>query len=71
MNRFDARDKIISELKDLGLYRGKTENHAMRLARCSRSGDVIEPMVMPQWYAATASVEGTITFSTIALYQHN
>ncbi|KAG0327396.1 hypothetical protein BGZ99_007726 [Dissophora globulifera] len=50
MNRFDARDKIIDELKVLGLYRGKNESHAMRLARCSRSGDVIEPMVMPQWY---------------------
>ncbi|KAF9930632.1 hypothetical protein FBU30_000258 [Linnemannia zychae] len=50
MNRFDARDKIIQELTQLGLYRGKNENHAMRLARCSRSGDVIEPMVMPQWY---------------------
>ncbi|KAI8602549.1 putative valyl tRNA synthetase [Dissophora ornata] len=50
MNRFDARHKIVEELKTLGLYRGKNENHAMRLARCSRSGDVIEPMVMPQWY---------------------
>ncbi|KAG0215313.1 hypothetical protein BGX33_001268 [Mortierella sp. NVP41] len=50
MNRFDVRDKIVEELKALGLYRGKNEKHAMRLARCSRSGDVIEPMVMPQWY---------------------
>ncbi|KAG0259780.1 hypothetical protein DFQ27_003900 [Actinomortierella ambigua] len=50
LNRFDARDKIIQQLKDLGLYRGKNENHAMRLAQCSRSGDVIEPMVLPQWY---------------------
>ncbi|KAG0053826.1 hypothetical protein BGZ83_000370 [Gryganskiella cystojenkinii] len=50
LNRFDAREKIVAELKEMGLYRGKTENHAMRLARCSRSGDVIEPMVMPQWY---------------------
>ena len=49
MNRFDARHMIVEELKALGLYRGKNENHAMRLARCSRSGDVIEPMVMPQW----------------------
>ncbi|KAF9547657.1 hypothetical protein EC957_008014 [Mortierella hygrophila] len=49
MNRFDARDKIVEELKELGVYRGKNEKHAMRLARCSRSGDVIEPMVMPQW----------------------
>ncbi|KAI7818882.1 tRNA synthetases class I-domain-containing protein [Gamsiella multidivaricata] len=50
MNRFDARDRIVQDLKELGLYRGKNEKHAMRLARCSRSGDVIEPMVMPQWY---------------------
>ncbi|KAI1317494.1 hypothetical protein EDD11_008301 [Mortierella claussenii] len=50
MNRFDARDQIVEELKTLGVYRGKNENHAMRLAKCSRSGDVIEPMVMPQWY---------------------
>ncbi|KAG0196720.1 hypothetical protein BGX28_009839, partial [Mortierella sp. GBA30] len=50
MNRFDARDKIVEELKALGVYRGKNEKHTMRLARCSRSGDVIEPMVMPQWY---------------------
>ncbi|KAF9187727.1 hypothetical protein BGZ51_001112 [Haplosporangium sp. Z 767] len=50
MNRFDARERIVEELKTLGVYRGKNENHAMRLARCSRSGDVIEPMVMPQWY---------------------
>ncbi|KAF9990633.1 hypothetical protein BGZ75_000831 [Mortierella antarctica] len=50
MNRFDARDRIVEELKELGVYRGKNENHAMRLGKCSRSGDVIEPMVMPQWY---------------------
>lgn len=50
MNRFDARDRIVEELKALGVYRGKNENHAMRLGKCSRSGDVIEPMVMPQWY---------------------
>ncbi|KAF9358476.1 hypothetical protein BGX34_008922 [Mortierella sp. NVP85] len=50
MNRFDAREKIVQELQTLGLYRGKNEQHSMRLARCSRSGDVIEPMVMPQWF---------------------
>ncbi|KAF9963240.1 hypothetical protein BGZ65_004990 [Modicella reniformis] len=50
MNRFDVRNQIVEELKALGLHRGKNVNHAMRLARCSRSGDVIEPMIMPQWY---------------------
>ncbi|KAF9205035.1 hypothetical protein BGZ49_004549 [Haplosporangium sp. Z 27] len=50
MSRFDVREKIIEELVALGVYRGKDEKHAMRLARCSRSGDIIEPLVMPQWY---------------------
>lgn len=57
MNRFDARDKIIEELKSLGAYRGKNEKHSMRLAKCSRSGDVIEPMVMPQWYVHSPCLE--------------
>ena len=32
-----------------GLYR-KAENNDMRLAKCSRSNDIIEPMVKPQWF---------------------
>jgi valyl-tRNA synthetase len=32
-----------------GLYIGKEPN-AMRLGVCSRSGDILEPMITPQWY---------------------
>lgn len=32
-----------------GLYRG-SENNEMRLGVCSRSNDVVEPMIKPQWY---------------------
>ena len=32
-----------------GLYRGEKLNE-LRLGRCSRSNDVIEPMKKPQWY---------------------
>ncbi|GKG22845.1 valine--tRNA ligase, mitochondrial 1-like protein, partial [Tanacetum coccineum] len=32
-----------------GLYRDEQKNE-MRLGRCSRSNDVIEPMRKPQWY---------------------
>lgn len=32
-----------------GLYRGKAPN-AMRLGICSRSSDVIEPLLKPQWW---------------------
>nr|KAJ0216402.1 hypothetical protein LSAT_V11C300142940 [Lactuca sativa] len=32
-----------------GLYKGEEKNE-MRLGVCSRSNDVIEPMIKPQWY---------------------
>lgn len=49
MRRFDARVAVIDALKLKGLYR-KTEDNEMRLAICSRSDDVVEPMVKPQWF---------------------
>ncbi|KAL1920867.1 uncharacterized protein VTP21DRAFT_11502 [Calcarisporiella thermophila] len=49
MDRFDVREDIIRRLRDAGVYRGQ-DSHTMRIARCSRTGDVIEPMVQPQWY---------------------
>lgn len=49
MPRFKAREAIAEALKKQGLYRG-SENNEMRLGVCSRSNDVIEPMIMPQWY---------------------
>eukprot|EP00948_MAST-09A_sp_MAST-9A-sp1_P003579 g3579.t1 len=47
--RFDARKTIYERLESMGLARGK-ENHKMSLGFCSRSKDVIEPMLKPQWY---------------------
>ena len=38
-------------LKELGLFRGRAGN-AMRLGLCSRSKDVIEPVLKPQWWVA-------------------
>ncbi|CAJ0837622.1 9038_t:CDS:10 [Entrophospora sp. SA101] len=49
-DRFKVREIIIKMLEDQGYYRGKELNHEMRIARCSRSGDIIEPMLQPQWY---------------------
>ncbi|KAI8878712.1 hypothetical protein K501DRAFT_195183, partial [Backusella circina FSU 941] len=49
-DRFDAREIIISKLEDLKCYKGRNNNHMMRVAVCSRSGDVIEPLLQPQWY---------------------
>ncbi|KAG7661468.1 VAS1 [[Candida] subhashii] len=49
MKRFDARSKVIEALKEKGLYVGQEANE-MNLPICSRSGDVIEPLLKPQWY---------------------
>lgn len=47
--RFDARYAVIEELKKLGLY-SKQEDNAMTIPICSRSGDVVEPILKPQWW---------------------
>ena len=40
---------MVEWLKELGLFRG-TEGNKMRLGLCSRSNDVIEPIIKPQWW---------------------
>jgi len=47
--RYDVRYEILKELEQLGLLRGR-ENNKMVLSVCSRSGDIIEPVLKPQWW---------------------
>ena len=49
MKRFDARYKVIDALKEKGLY-VKWENNPMVVPICTRSKDVIEPLMKPQWW---------------------
>ncbi|KAG7275461.1 hypothetical protein CRUP_008317 [Coryphaenoides rupestris] len=49
MKRFDAREKVLDALAEKTLLRDKKE-HAMSLPMCSRSGDVIEPLLKKQWF---------------------
>eukprot|EP00271_Cylindrocystis_brebissonii_P006439 TRINITY_DN19235_c0_g2_i1.p1 TRINITY_DN19235_c0_g2~~TRINITY_DN19235_c0_g2_i1.p1 ORF type:complete len:1187 (-),score=295.38 TRINITY_DN19235_c0_g2_i1:219-3779(-) len=49
MKRFECRKKLVKRLEEMGLYRGVAPN-PMSLGFCSRSNDVIEPMIKPQWY---------------------
>jgi valyl-tRNA synthetase len=49
MMRFDARIAVLGDLKAAGLYRGVKDN-AMNIGKCSRSGDIIEPLLVPQWW---------------------
>jgi valyl-tRNA synthetase len=49
MMRYDARIAVEDALKEKGLLIGKEPNK-MRLGLCSRSHDILEPMITPQWY---------------------
>ncbi|XP_074110444.1 valyl-tRNA synthetase [Cotesia typhae] len=49
MKRFDARKAVLKELEILGLLQDIKDN-PMIVPICSRSKDVVEPMIKPQWY---------------------
>ncbi|KAJ4705826.1 Valine--tRNA ligase-like protein [Melia azedarach] len=55
MPRFQAREAVTEALHKKGLYRGAKDNE-MRLGVCSRSNEVIEPMMKPQWYVNCKSM---------------
>lgn len=49
LKRFDCRKRILEVLKEKGLYK-ETINNPMVVPICSRSKDIVEPMIKPQWY---------------------
>eukprot|EP00796_Vickermania_ingenoplastis_P006059 gene6060-4359_t len=49
MHRFECRKAITKKLEEMGLLRG-IEPYEYRVGRCSRTHDIIEPMLMPQWF---------------------
>eukprot|EP00350_Pseudokeronopsis_sp_OXSARD2_P006490 CAMPEP_0170555696 /NCGR_PEP_ID=MMETSP0211-20121228/13551_1 /TAXON_ID=311385 /ORGANISM="Pseudokeronopsis sp., Strain OXSARD2" /LENGTH=532 /DNA_ID=CAMNT_0010865667 /DNA_START=475 /DNA_END=2073 /DNA_ORIENTATION=+ len=49
MMRFDCREKMEADMKQMGLLKGKKPN-PMRLGFCGKTKDVIEPFLKPQWY---------------------
>ncbi|KAJ3247662.1 hypothetical protein HDU78_003468 [Chytriomyces hyalinus] len=49
IQRFDARVAVLAALKEKGLYKG-TKPNPMQLPICTRSGNVVEPLMKPQWW---------------------
>lgn len=47
--RFQAREEILNDLAELQLLRG-SKPHNMVLPICSRSKDIVEFMIKPQWF---------------------
>ncbi|KAG8552851.1 hypothetical protein GDO81_003110 [Engystomops pustulosus] len=49
MKRFEARKAVLQALKDKGLFKDIKDN-PMVVPVCSRSKDIVEPLLKPQWY---------------------
>ncbi|WP_407275149.1 valine--tRNA ligase [Halothiobacillus sp. DCM-1] len=49
LDRYEARDRIIHDLKQLDLLE-KIDDHKLMVPRGDRSGAVIEPMLTDQWF---------------------
>ncbi|KAH8343186.1 hypothetical protein KR059_006280 [Drosophila kikkawai] len=47
--RFEARELIVNKLEEMELLR-EVRAHSMQLPVCSRSKDIIEYMIQPQWF---------------------
>lgn len=62
LDRFVARQKIVSDLEQLGLL-DSTKPHKLMVPRGDRSKAVIEPMLTDQWFVAMSkpAPEGTFT----------
>ena len=54
-DRLSLRAMVVAALRANGTHRGERE-HAVRVPRCSRSGDVIEPLPMPQWFVRSSEL---------------
>ncbi|XP_050688997.1 valine--tRNA ligase-like isoform X2 [Eriocheir sinensis] len=55
MKRFEARHAVLEALKEKGLY-VDTKDNPMVVPVCSRSKDIIEPMIKPQWYVKCSTM---------------
>ncbi|CAH8875395.1 unnamed protein product [Trichobilharzia szidati] len=56
--RFQARQRLVERLSELGLYKYRKDvsvdgGDCTILPICSRSGDIIEPMIRKQWFIKT------------------
>lgn len=47
--RWEARYQVTAELESLGLFVRKEDN-AMKIPLCSRTRDVVEPLIKMQWW---------------------
>ncbi|XP_059490071.1 valine--tRNA ligase-like [Neocloeon triangulifer] len=56
LKRFEAREEIRNQLESLGLIRGVSAVPNSKIPICSRSSDVVELMLKPQWFVDCKSM---------------
>lgn len=73
----DAREKIVQKLKHKGLLVGIKEDYSNQLATAERTGGIIEPQIMKQWFIAAnkpfilkeSHIDGIESGSTVTVKQ--
>ena len=55
LDRFEARKQIVKDLEALNLL-AEVKKHKLMVPRCTRTGQVIEPMLTDQWFVAVNKV---------------
>ena len=66
MKGFHARVAVVKALQDAGLF-VETKDNPMQIPVCSKSGDVIEPLLKPQWWVnCTPLAEEAIKVRVVA-----
>ncbi|XP_068610674.1 valine--tRNA ligase [Brachionichthys hirsutus] len=55
MKRFEARKAVLQALKDRGQFK-EIKDNPMVVPVCSRSKDIVEPLMKPQWYVKCAEM---------------
>ncbi len=51
LDRFEARKRVVADLQSAGLL-VETKKHRLMVPRCTRTGQVVEPMLTDQWFVA-------------------
>ncbi|MDH3209181.1 MAG: valine--tRNA ligase [Burkholderiaceae bacterium] len=52
LDRFDARRQVVTDLESKG-YLVEVKPHKLMVPRCTRTGQIVEPMLTDQWFVAT------------------
>ncbi|CAH7666573.1 valyl-tRNA synthetase [Phakopsora pachyrhizi] len=56
MKRFHARKAVVEKLKSKGLWIATKDNDRMQIPICFKSGDIIEPLIKPQWWLSCKDI---------------